>query len=81
LYALGGWCDGKCSSSVKRLDELNEPWKFISPMLLQRRWFTAVYCDGSIYCIGGQIDRVKNTRTKLLKSRILLQINGLLLAA
>ena len=58
LYALGGWGDCKCLSSVERLEEFNGKWKNIQPMQEARKWLAAVNCNGVVYAIGGRTNSV-----------------------
>ena len=65
LYALGGWSNNKCLSSVERAENLNDEWQLVSPMQMPRKWLAAVYCDGAVYAIGGRSD--KNTITNTVE--------------
>ena len=64
LYALGGWDEENCFSSVERLSDINGTWEKSESMLIPRYLFAAVNCANVMYAIGGQCGEDASTVTK-----------------
>ena len=62
LFVIGGQVEGRCSSTMEQLDNLDGNWKETKPLTVRRKWFAVVACDHFIYAIGGYDDDSHTTQ-------------------